>query len=142
MPAAVRTHPCRPVDDVRVTGVLAADAQLVSSTGREAHRFLIVDLQPPAQGFGFHAQVDLGTDAHDHRAAEALLPQLRTGAVVSVGGTELRLRTDHGHAVLAVLGARNVLLLQDPVPATADAAAPDLFGGGTVTAHPSTHPMP
>lgn len=128
MPRTVRTMPCRPVDDVRVTGVLAADAQLVTSAGREAHRFLLVDLKP-AHGFPYHAQVDLGTDAHDHRAAEALLPQLRAGAVVSVGGTELRLRTDHGHAVLAVLGARNVLLLQDPIHPAHAAPSTDLFDG-------------
>lgn len=112
--SAVQTCARRPIDDVRVTGALTADAKLVASTGHEAHRFLLIDVRP-AIGLPYHAQVDLGTDPADHRAAEALLPALRAGAVVSVGGAELRLRTDHGNAVLAVVGARNLLLLQDPI---------------------------
>ena len=114
MPTPVRTLCGRAVDAVRVTGALAAPAHLVTSVGRVPHRFLVVDLQA-AQGFPYHAQVDLGTDAHDHRTVEALLPHLRTGALVSVGGSELRPRTDHGRAVLVVVDARNVLLLQDPI---------------------------
>lgn len=127
-------HPVQPVaghvvDAVRITGALASDARLVCSTGREAHRFLLLDLQP-GTGFPYHAQVDLGADADGHRAVQQLLPQLHAGAVVSVGGAELRLRTDHDRAVFCVLGARNVLLLQDPIPnPVTPAAGPDLFGG-------------
>lgn len=104
------------VNQVRVTGCLSADARLAPSTGKEAHLFLLVDFKP-AIGLPYHAQVDLGTDHHVHRAAEDLLPHMRAGTPVSVGGSELRLRTDHGHAVLSILGARHVVLLQDPVGA-------------------------
>lgn len=115
MPALVRHCPAaHVVDHVRVTGALLADAHLVTSAGQPPHRFLVLDIKPP-HGLAYHAQVDLGTAEADHRATEALLPELRAGAVVSVGGTELRLRTDHGHAVLAVLDARHVLVLADPI---------------------------
>lgn len=120
MPTAVRHSPAAQVlDYVRVTGALLADAHLVISTGQPPHRYLILDIHPP-RGLPYHAQVDLGTADADHRATEALLPELRAGAMVSVGGTELRLRTDHGRAALAVLDARHVLLLTDPI-------ATDLF---------------
>lgn len=102
-------------DRIRVAGCLTADARLVPSTGAMPHAFLFLDFGP-AEGLPYRARVDLGVDLADHMAAEALLPQLRTGAVVSVAGRALRLRTDHDAAVLSVIDARDVLVLQDPAP--------------------------
>lgn len=114
MPGTVRPAPGQPLDAIRVTGPLAEEARLTFSTGQPPHAFLFLHLAP-LQGLAYHAQVDLGADAADHMAAEALLPQLRPGALVSVGARALRLRTDHGHAVLQLLDARHALLLQGPV---------------------------
>jgi hypothetical protein len=94
---------------VRVTGVLSTDAHMAPTTGRESHQLLFLDFAPAA-GLPYHATVDLGADAMDHMAAEGMLPALRAGALVSVGGDALQLRTDHGHAVLRVVGARDVFV--------------------------------
>lgn len=100
---------------LRVTGVLQDAAQFYPTAGGAA--FLLIKLRP-AQGLPYHARVDLGTDAADHMAAEALLPGMCAGALVSVAGTGLQLRTDHGHAVLWVIGAREAVLFSDPIPST------------------------
>lgn len=124
MPAVVHTAPGPAVDAIRVTGALADEARLSFSTGQPPHAFLSLHLAP-LHGLAYHAQLDLGIDAADHMAAEALLPQLRAGALVSVGGRALRLRTDHGHAVLQLLDARHALLLQGPAaPSSTPHAAP------------------
>lgn len=111
------------MDAIRVTGTLAEDARLTFSTGAVPHAFLFVRLAPE-HGLHYHAQVDLGDDTADHMAAEAMLPQLRRGALVSLGGRALRLRSDHGHALLQVLDARHALLLQPPPAKAAPSAAP------------------
>jgi hypothetical protein len=95
--------------NVRVTGVLSADAHMTLTSGREAHQLLFLDFEP-ATGLPYHAAVDLGVDVTDHMAAQGMLPALRAGALVSVGGDALQLRTDHGHAVLRVVGARDVFV--------------------------------
>jgi hypothetical protein len=118
LPTGLHTVPgaaTPPMDAIRVTGALAEDARLSLSTGQPPHAFLSLHITP-IHGLAYTAQADLGDDATDHMAAEAMLPQLRRGALVSVGGRALRLRTDHGHALLQVLDARHVLLLQ-PAPA-------------------------
>lgn len=112
-PQVARWQGQRPPGALRVTGSLTADACVAIGTS-PTRRVLLLSLQP-AVGLPYQARVDLGDDLADHMAAEALLPQLRTGAVVSVAGTHLDLRTDHGHAVLVVRGAHNALLLRDPL---------------------------
>lgn len=94
---------------VRVTGVLTADADLAQTTGAQPHSLLTLLLQPPC-GLPYLARVDLGCDITDHMAAEAELPRLRKGALVSVAGDALDLRTDHGHAVLKLRGARALVI--------------------------------
>ena len=113
---------------LRVSGRLTADARLVPSTGAVPHAFLFLHFSPAA-GVPYRARVDLGTDLADHMAAEALLPNLRRGATVSVGGSALALRTERGAALLSVQDARHVLVLQDPLqeptpPTPSDAAVP------------------
>lgn len=95
--------------NVRVTGVLTADAHLAPTTGRDPHTLLFLDFQPP-HGLPYHATVDLGADAMDHMAAEADLPLMRRGALISVAGHALELRADHGHAVLRVVKACDVFI--------------------------------
>lgn len=99
---------------VRVTGVLTADAQLAHTPGREPHALLTLQLQPD-KGLPYMARIDLGTDVADHMGAEAELPRLRTGALVSVAGDALELRHDHGHAVLRVVRARDAVVFCNPI---------------------------
>lgn len=121
-PTATPAHDI--ADQLRVAGRLTADARLVHSTGAMPHAFLFLDFAP-ALGMPYRARVDLGTELADHMAAEALLPQLRTGAAISVAGRALQLRSDHHMAALAVVDAQAVLLLQHPHrPAPPVASAP------------------
>ena len=99
---------------LRVTGALTEDARLYPTTGREPGLILWLTLQP-ADGLPYSARVHLGTDLADHMDAEALLPQLRTGAVVSVAAQALHLRSEHGHPALALKHPHSVVLLQHPV---------------------------
>ncbi len=95
---------------LRVTGALTCDARLTPTMGQPPHQMLWLDFAPH-HGLPYKARVDLGTDLADHMQAEALLPQLRAGAVVTVAANALELRTDHGHAALALVDARDVLVL-------------------------------
>lgn len=100
---------------LRVTGVLADDAQLYPTTGQGA--MLMVRLQP-AQGLPYEARLDLGLDLADHMAARADLPRLKRGVLMSVAGDALELRTDHGQAVLRVVRARDAVAFFDPTDPT------------------------
>lgn len=107
---------------LRVAGTLTEDARLLPTTGSPPHLMLWVNLQP-TQGLPYSARVDLGTDLADHMAAEALLPHMRTGAVISLAAESLRLRMDHGHAALVLEHPHSVLLLSGPIaPAPTPAA--------------------
>lgn len=102
---------------VRVSGVLTEDAQICPTTGSPAHALLVLHLQPPA-GLPYTARVDLGTDVADHMLAHIELPRMRRGAVVSVAGDGLEPRTDHGHASLRLVNARDAVLFTDPINPT------------------------
>lgn len=102
---------------VRVTGQLQADAVLRTSMGARPRMHLVFTLQP-AHGLPYLASVDLGEDLADHMGAEALLPLMRTGAVLSVAAQSMELRTDHGHAALRLVQPHSVLILQAAAPAT------------------------
>lgn len=119
--AAVHHAPTLPpqLGTLRVTGQLLEDARLVPGTG--LHTFLFLRFQPKG-GLPYEARADLGTDAADHMAAEALLPHMRTGALVSVAAEALRVRTDHGRESLLLINPHTVLLPQDPIPAAAAAS--------------------
>lgn len=106
---SVQTIDLGQLASVRVTGLLTADAQLAETTGAEPHTLLTLQLQPPT-GLPYLARVDLGPDVAERMLAEAELPYLRRGALVSVAGQSLELRTDHSHAVLKVVGARDVFI--------------------------------
>lgn len=106
-------------DQLRIAGHLADDAQLLHSTGAQPVALLRMRVQP-AQGLPYLATVPLGTDVADHMAAEAMLPALRRGAVVSVAGRALSLRTDHGHAALRLEQPHSVVVFSNPHPITGD----------------------
>ena len=108
-PARPPRHP----GALRVTGTLTAPAELRPTQANPPHLLLCVQLQPE-RGLPYVARVDLGADVADHMAAEALLPHLRPGAVLSVAGAALELRNDHGHQVLRVLEPQAAMLLQHP----------------------------
>ncbi len=121
---------------LRVNGTLAEDARLYSGTGWEPKLWLHIHLQPE-HGLPYTGRVDLGDDLADHMAAEALLPQMRTGAVVSVAAHGVQMRTQHGKAVLQLLHPFSVVLYGDPRPATPPAppAAAQLHLVGDQPAH-------
>jgi hypothetical protein len=121
-PAQPERHPGL----VRVSGTLTEAAELRPTTSQPPHLLLCLQLQP-ARGLAYVARVDLGPNPGDHLNAEACMPYLRRGAVVSVAGEALELRADFGHQVLRVVDPHSVVVLEharDPEP---DAAAPDLF---------------
>jgi hypothetical protein len=103
---------------LRVTGTLTEDARLLPTLGAAPHLLLWVSLQP-TQGLPYSARVDLGTDLADHMAAEALLPHMRSGAVISLAAESLRLQTEHGNPTLALQHPHSVLLLSNPTPTQA-----------------------
>ncbi len=108
---------------LRVSGQLADDARLTFSTGRQPHMHLHLRMRPAA-GLQYVATLDLGDDAADHMAAEALLPHLRTGAMVSAAAAALQLRMDHGHAVLVLQQPHSVVLFEPAAQLTAMASKP------------------
>lgn len=114
-PASIERQHLAALSRVRVTGVLTRDADLATTIGRTPGAVLILDFAPP-QGLPYHASVDLGTELADHMQAQAALPYLRIGALVSVAGDALALRTDHGHAALRIVGARALVIPLDPIP--------------------------
>lgn len=103
------------LSSVRVTGSLTTDADLAATIGRTPGAVLILDFAPP-QGLPYYARIDLGTEVADHMQAEAVLPYLRIGALVSVAGDGLEMRTDHGHAALRIVRARALVIPCDPIP--------------------------
>lgn len=111
----VTRHLWADLASVRVTGTLTADANLATNIGRTPGALLILDFAPP-HGLPYHARIDLGTDVADHMQAETQLPYLRCGALVSVAGDALEMRTDHGHAALRIVRARALVIPLDPIP--------------------------
>jgi hypothetical protein len=112
-PAALLRPPARQadlqrVDLVRVTGVLEEDATVRLSTGREPRGWLVLRIKPP-MGLRYEVRQDLGTDLTDHMHAEARLPSLRRGALVSATGRWLRPQRDHGHEVLVLMECTSVI---------------------------------
>lgn len=103
------------LSNIRVTGTLTADAELATTMGNPPGAVLILDFAPP-RGLPYHARIDLGTDVADHMQAQACLPYLRIGALVSTAGDALEMRTDHGHAALRVVRARALVIPCDPIP--------------------------
>jgi hypothetical protein len=124
-PAQPPRHP----GALRVTGSLTSAAELRPTTDVPMRLLLCVQLQPE-RGLPYVARVDLGTDPSDHLAADALLPHLRAGAVLSVAAEALELRSDHACQVLRLVQPHSVLLLEHPRE-PAGAAEPDLFATAT-----------
>lgn len=114
LPPSINRSSLAHLSCLRVSGVLAADAQLYPTTGQPPHAVLMLQLQPE-RGLPFEARVDLGTDVADHINAKAELRHLRAGAFVSVAGDGLELRADHGHAALRVVHARDAVVFSDPI---------------------------
>lgn len=103
---------------LRVNGTLAEDARLYAGTGWEPKLWLHLHLQPE-HGLPYTGRVDLGDDLADHMAAEALLPHLRKGAVLSVAAHGVELCTEHARHMLRLLQPYSVVLFGQPRPAPA-----------------------
>jgi hypothetical protein len=108
---------------VRVTGLLTGDAHLALTVARPPGALLILDFAPP-HGLPYHARLDLGAEVADHMAAEAALPYLRTGALVSVAGDALVLRSAKGRSALHLVRAR-ALVIPDTDSAGGATPAPE-----------------
>lgn len=133
----VPAQPPRFAGALRVTGSLTRQATLHHTADRPPHLLLSLELRPQ-QGLPYVARVDLGTNVADHLAAEALLPRLRRGAVLSVAAESLDLRNDHSTQVLRLVQPHSVLLLEHPKEPeqqhdneAAATAEPDLFATPT-----------
>lgn len=101
---------------VRAAGLLTCDAHLALTATRIPGAILILDFAPP-RGLPYHADLDLGTEVADHMQAEAALPYLRIGALISVAGDALVMRTAQGRAALHIVRAR-ALVIPDTQPVT------------------------
>lgn len=123
--AADRTPALAHLARVRVAGVLTLDAQLYP--GDLANPFLQLQIRP-LQGLPYLARVLLGTDPTDYMLAQAELPRLKAGTLVSVAGDALALQHDHGNAVLRLVHARDLVVFSDPItptPAATPAPTPN-----------------
>jgi len=105
---------------VRVTGCLVEPAHIhtrpVIGASGQVQAWLHLLLQP-AQGLPYRAELYLGTTPAERAAADAALPLLRTGALVSVAGDSLSYCADHGRAVLRVHRARDLVIPEgEPTP--------------------------
>lgn len=100
---------------VRVTGVLAHDAELRLTAGEQPHALLFLQIES-AMGFPFEARQDCGTDRSQHTAAKAKEHQLRRGVPVTVYARGITSRTDHGRAVLKLEGVTDVIADTPPPP--------------------------
>lgn len=113
--ASIRHDRLQHLASVRVCGLLTADAQLATTTGAAPHGVLSLAFAPD-NGLPYLARLDLGTNPLDHMQCEGHLPYLRAGALVSVAGHALELRTDHGHAALRVVNAHALVIPIDLIP--------------------------
>lgn len=113
-PARVASHTHLPSHPgaLRVAGTLTEDARLdITTAPRGTVPHMLIHLMfKPQWGLPYLARVDLGADLSDHMAAEGLLPQLRTGAMVSVAAEALETRMDHGHAALRLVHPHSVVV--------------------------------
>lgn len=114
MSAQLVRHDLAGLSSIRVTGTLTDDAQLLTTTGHEPHRLLVLAFEPK-QGLPYLARMDIGADVADQMATEAELPRMRRGALISVGGDALRLVRDHGREHLAVINPHYLVIPQEPV---------------------------
>ena len=103
---------------LRISGTLSRNAQRAHTAGSQT---LLLHLQPP-EGLPYVAHVHLH-GAADCAAGDSLMPLLRQGAVVSLGGDALALHGSQGSHHLQVLGARDCVVFLQPVPVP----APDTF---------------
>jgi len=94
---------------VRVTGLLTEPARIDTSTGPQPAAWLQLVFQPP-QGLPYIARLCLGTEPAARWLAEACMPYLVNGALISVAGDALDLQTDHGIAALRVRRARDLFI--------------------------------
>lgn len=109
--------------EVRITGVLARQAELRMSTGDQPHGFLFLHIEADA-GFPFEARQDVGADPCAITAAAAKQRLLRRGSTVTVYARGISPRTDHHCAVLLLHGVTDVLPEVTTPCAGPDADAP------------------
>jgi len=108
MPAVVR-HPMRHLTQVRVAGVLEADAQLLPAVGTKPERLQM--LLRPQRGLPYLAVMAL--EQPEDRAAiqqELAAQALRRGALLSVAGHGLELHQHEGQTVLTLTHAHGLVI--------------------------------
>lgn len=100
---------------VRITGLLLADAQVRATSGKPPHALLMAEVSTGA-GMPFSVQQDLGDSFAAHLAAHSKARQLRQGATVTVTCAGAYPRTDHGEARMVCLRVLDVVPHQPPAP--------------------------
>lgn len=105
MPAVVR-HPFRALTQVRVTGVLEADAQLhPAHDDKPAHLLLLLR---PQRGLPYLARMDLSPA--DELAVHSEAANLRRGALLSVAGQGLEIIQHDGTHALRITHAQGLVI--------------------------------
>lgn len=84
---------------VRITGMLARPAELRLTQGAAPHMLLNLEIET-AGGLPYRVRHDLGDDATQHLLAEAHMPMLRRGALVTVTCDSVSLVQHHGQPAL------------------------------------------
>lgn len=107
--ASIQRAALQQLASVRVTGTLLQPGQITATPG-SVPTYTLHLLFEPRHGLPYEARMQLGTDP---QAARSALPHLTTGALISVAGDALELVTDHGLAVLALRGARDLVIPLD-----------------------------
>lgn len=92
---------------VRITGELAADAQLRMTAGEHPSALLFLQIQP-TKGLPFLARKNCGSSAAEILAAKCQERLFRRGQAVVVEAAGITPRTDHDRAVLMLEGVTAV----------------------------------
>ncbi len=108
MPAVAR-HPMRHLTQVRVAGVLEADAQLLPASSTKPERLQL--LLRPQRGLPYLAVMALDS-AGDRDAVQQELAahSLRRGALLTVAGNGLELHQHEGQTVLTLTHAHGLVI--------------------------------
>ena len=93
---------------VVITGVMTEHARFLFTAGLPRHALMFIELDT-ATGWPYVGQIDCGTEPTPINAAEAKARLLKRGTCVTVYARGITGRTDHGRAVLALVGITDVI---------------------------------
>lgn len=100
-------------DEVRITGVLHADAELRYIPGENPAAMMLLEIHP-AKGLPYRVRQMLGTDPTAHMIAGAKRASLKRGTTVAVYAKGMRATHDHDIAALLLIDVTDVMPLTLP----------------------------